>query len=80
MGDGLKSTSGGAMKAAQGLRISFKVFTRAYSNVYDSELNLAAIVLTVRVLLEWFLTFRQSIGISAWVQAARNYVRHRLSG
>ncbi len=33
MGDGLKSTSGGAMKAAlTGLNKPFKVFTRAYSN------------------------------------------------
>ena len=65
MGDGLKSTSGGAMKAALA-RVTdkpFKGFLLGLVVTCMIQSSTAAIVLTVGLVGAGFLTFRQSIGI-----------------
>ena len=65
MGDGLKSTSGGAMKAALA-RVTdkpFKGFLLGLIVTCMIQSSTAAIVLTVGLVGAGFLTFRQSIGI-----------------
>ena len=65
MGDGLKSTSGGAMKAALA-RVTdkpFKGFLLGLILPCMIQSSTAAIVLTVGLVGAGFLTFRQSIGI-----------------
>lgn len=65
MGDGLKSSSGGAMKAALA-RVTDKPFKGFVLGLFVTcmiQSSTAAIVLTVGLVGAGFLTFRQSIGI-----------------